>query len=64
MDGALTVKSPGDEQDSENSEFKTLNKKICSEAIEYSSMSFNSSNCKLALFEADSCDRIDIFIRN
>ena len=57
-DGALTLKSPKGKQLSKD--FKTLNEKVCSDDIEYSSMALNSTYQQMALFEADSTDQSKI----
>ena len=51
VDGELTIKSQQGRQLSK--EFKTLNERICSADIEYSSIAFNSTYGQLALFDAD-----------
>ena len=60
VDGELTIKSQQGGQLSK--EFKTLNERICSADIEYSSIAFHSTYEQLALFDPESTDRAKIEI--
>lgn len=55
VEGELTINSRQGRQLSK--EFETLNERICSADIEYSSIAFNSIYGQLALFDAELTDR-------
>ena len=60
VDGELTIKSQQGRQLSK--EFTSLNERICSADIEYSSIAFNSTFGQLALLDAELTDQAKIDI--